>query len=225
MKNTRSSYPLILLFCIAVLTNERSVYAETIVSNLEGPNLGFWGVNDTFWSAVQFTTDSEDYRVKNVVLFADFNRNRLIRGSEDDILVRILNDNAGLPGSQIGSNLSVPSISSLDLQYHTFASDGSISLQADSNYWLMLGVNLDPETDPNSNPRYRTTTNVGAGPGTMQLGIYTSEDQGGIWSILQPDVAMNRTLIFEVNAVPEPISLALAGLALGWMLSLRTSWH
>ena len=188
--------------------------ADQIASHINGSDNGVWGIVEYFWSAVPFTTDGNPWTVDNVVAPVQQQSHR----SLDGIFMQVYTDNAGLPGSPLGSRMETPTISDV-VSNQTFTRVGAAaSLSPGTTYWMVLGVDV-PSSD--ANPIYRRTNQTpGDGPGVMGLGLRTSLNDGGSWAYQNPNDA-NFSVRMQINGVPEPASLGLIALALPALLRRR----
>ena len=200
---------LIVLFAAALPAR-----ADQIASNINGPDNGTWGIIEFFWSAVPFTTDGNPWTVDNVVAPVVQQSHR----SLDGIFMQVYTDNAGFPGSPLGSRMVTPTISDV-VSNQTFTRVGAAaSLSPDTTYWMVLGVDVPSS---NANPIYRRTNQTpGDGPGVMGLSIRSSGNDGGTWAYQNP-IDQFFSIRMQINGVPEPTSLALVALTLPALLRRR----
>jgi hypothetical protein len=194
----RAFAALVVLFTLCGLAR-----ADQLASNINGTDIGVWGINESFWSGVPFTTDNQAWFVDSTVAPVSQGDDRSTSG----IFMQVYSNNAGQPGLPLGTKLVTPTITST-IENQTFTRIGAAALLApNTTYWMVLGVD-DPFSD--ANPVYRRTTlTPGSGPGSMGLSLWSSQNDGASWSFQSPNNQF-QNLLMQINGtvVPEPSTLA-----------------
>ena len=186
-----------------------SVRAEVLIGNLPTANdagsnsIGKNLFGNTFERAVKFTMPSTAYTVDNVVL-------RLSEALSDGpplITIRA-GDNGDDPGSLLAT-LNNPLLSD-SMDDYTFTPIGTITLAADSSYWVQVSHATNV-----ADFQWWTSSGNNEPTGAATWEVYRQRANGGVWG------NNNTPSTFEINAtpIPEPTSLMLLNLC-GWMLLL-----
>jgi hypothetical protein len=183
------------LACVLVVVTGLAapLRAAQLASNINGTDLGFWGINLNFWSGVPFITDNRAWTVDNVVA-------PVSGGTPGGIFFQVYTNVAGKPGTPLGSKLVTPTISG-SITNQTFTRTGAAALlDPSTQYWMVVGVDSG-----SSNPLFRQTNQTpGDGPGIMALTLWSSPDHGGTWSF-QSAPNQTESLRMQINGtVPEP---------------------
>src|SRR3954447_3436987 len=97
------------LFILAVLVLQLPARAAQLASNITGASAGSWGINDTFWSGVPFTTNGQTWTVDNVVAPVSQSVGR----SMDGIFMQVYSNVAGQPGAPLGTKMLTPTITAV----------------------------------------------------------------------------------------------------------------
>ena len=200
------------VFAVSAVT---AAAQSVIYSNISNSAVNFSsGMSPTTWGANQFKTDFTNLVITSVTLTMN-----ATSGTANGVVLRIFSDSSNTPGASVGGyTFDSPAIGG----NHnapvnvTFTPTSSISLNANTNYWIVV-------SDPNSNSEWRyTSSNTGS---STAIGGYVVRDasttnSGGSWSIFT-----NSPYLTEISAsaVPEPSTYAAwAGvIALGTTVVLR----
>jgi len=204
----------LLLFMMSV-----SSHAGLVLSNIDEPDycaedaVFCWGVSGTSWHAQQFTTDNNSYIVNSIdALVNPINTSALI--------FAIYGDTTGTPGSLIGSQLTFGNTEDLvgDFDRQHYLSDGSVALQALTDYWFVIGCE-----GFRCNPQFQRapTTDLQITSLFNLSGLRSnSSDSGSTWP---SSSTFTRAIKFEIDAtaVPEPSTLVIFALGLMGLAARR----
>ena len=200
---------------VLLLATSSVSYAGIVVSNLSDPS-GFHQPADgtTYAAAESFTTASGNYILDSVTVAA-------FSSSFGSSELRLYSDSGGLPGTLIDSLGSQTIFQGNQLA--TYDSPVSITLQANTTYWLTLGEMGKGNFAWNGTLSTAQTSpiswTIGGEALQMQLG------NPGVVPTWEPIIAVTPvSLQFAISAssVPEPSSFLLGLIALGAMPML---WH
>jgi hypothetical protein len=200
---------------VLLLTTSSVSYAGIVVSNLSDPSDIHVPADGTSYAAAEsFTTASGNF-IFDSVSVAAFSTDL---GSSE---LRLYSDTGGVPGTLIESLGSQTIVQGN--QFATYDSPGSITLQANTTYWLTLGETGKGSFFWNGTLSRDQTSpinwTIGAEGLLMQLGNL------GVVSPWEPIIAVGPvSLQFAISAssVPEPSTFLLGLIALG---ALPVLWH
>jgi hypothetical protein len=157
------------------------------------------GVTSTDWYASSFMTDGYSYTLQSVSLLMS------MTSSSGVAQAAIFTDVSDQPGSQVGALISPGSYSN-NLTATSFTASG-INLAANTLYWVVLSA-----SSGNFNWAW-TDSNMGSGVGFTHTWA-GSDDAGSSWLSFNDSPQIMRV---EANAISEPATLWLFGIALAGM--------
>jgi hypothetical protein len=150
------------------------------------------------WKAVSFTTPNEAYDINSVVLrLANYTA-----ATTPNPSIGFFTDGASQPGTLVGSLLTdAPLSGSTANADFTFTPSGTLTLNANTTYWLVIGAAAG------SFQNRETTSPFASDVGTTSGVFLRSIDGGGTW------LSSTVRNAFQVNAtpVPEPVHYTLGG--------------
>lgn len=186
------------LACLSLVPTASGV---VLVSNLSKTRTAAYGATFEQSVAAGFTTDSTPYELDSATLriFASL-------GAVGDVAVSIYSDDGGLPDAVVPNGLlsgpTQPGAGDI-----TYNSTGTISLAANSTYWLVLSI-VNGDENRIVGWDWTSDNSPNSGPGTI-----LSDGAlffGGSWS----DSGTEQLFAVSATAVPEPATVAGIG-ALG----------
>jgi hypothetical protein len=212
---TRSSFRIALPFVLIVgwaLSAADAARAQvTLFNNLGNQPQGFANVDANSWIATRFNTDNNNYTLTSATL-------KLYTESfgSGTFFVKLFADNAGQPGTALGTLTSGPNPLSVGFQATDVTFNGlNQPLLANTNYWIVFGDNPGASLDL----RWSVANPGGSGVGYQALRCSTL-NQGGGWGSFDTDHAMQMQLTGTVF-VPEPGSMVLGLVGMGGMWLTR----
>jgi len=204
-----------LFFCglISLMTVQISSQAAvTLVSNIANP----MSEEDCFYAGSSlyqsFQTGSADATIRGIQLNFGY------VGNASGVGVSIYSDVSGKAGAQLAS--FTPNGPPGMMAYQTFDFSGSLNVNANTNYWVVLsatgGTDMDGNT-PWGSMNYVAITGDGSQTGLPGWTLANSHYFG---SPASPVEYSGNPIQMTISGVPEPSSLSLIGLGLG-ALALR----
>jgi hypothetical protein len=188
-----------LLAGIAILTAAAAQTQATVIVGNSTPSagsdgIGHFGSSTNQAAAAGFTMPGQDYTLTDVLL-----RLNSYDGPSEAV-VGIYLDNAGLPGSLFATLTDPASVSLLPTDY-TFLPSGTVTLAANTKYWLVVSA------DPGSETAVFAWNRAFVSPtGVATFNAYDSSQNGGVtWN--SPFVAEGFNLRFTINGEPVVASV------------------
>jgi hypothetical protein len=188
---------------------------STLLSTLDTPFGTFWGLNTADWTTVaqEFTTGSQSENVGSVSV------NIVVTSDGNNFTVSFYNNISDAPGSLLSNGLlSGPGTPTADSINYYNAS--GLTLAANTTYWLVFdnssAIDLGLGCASGGDAGLATSSSAGWSLGDLAYG------SSGTYTLLNNQ----WTPLFSVSdsnvSVPEPATLALAGLSgLGLLLFRR----
>lgn len=156
----------------------------------------------TIWLASPFTTGPQESTISSMIT-----RLQSFGGSNE--FVSIYTDSSGEPGTSFGTFLDNPTDLGTNDQFR-FTPNGTITLSANTTYWMVFGVSGSQNTE--FNVFWTDSADETGAPG-WSIGDRYSTFNGSTWSF--PSLSGNSAVQFGI--VPEPADYALA---IGGMLCI-----
>jgi hypothetical protein len=193
----------IVVFAALAMVSSVSVQAAVVISNMGANGLTDSSSNlssdntNTVWHATGFTTGSVAQNLDWVSLVVS--NNEALTGSPTKT-VDLFSDNAGSPGSSLGSSVST----SVGFKgVYTFNFGPGTNLAANTSYWILPDVGLK---------WYRATADADPTAQNSSGFIYAGADKRSVDSGLTwEDRTQNYTVSIATVPVPEPQTVALLG--------------
>ena len=204
------------------ITLLRSIFVASLImviggSGIKAANLDVSNLNETIQAAESLPANNTlkqiatSFSTGSFVGTADIWKVQLYLNSFSsynlaNLSVRIFTDNAGVPGSPVGSSLTATGIASAGAAYD-FTNIGSpVSLAPSTNYWVVIkntaSSNGTPVNWATANP-LTPTTGLNATIGTTQAINYV----GTGWTTFA-----NTANLVHITSVPEPSTYALGAI-------------
>jgi hypothetical protein len=181
-----------------------------LVSTLNGPIRAATPIGDpSFWAAQSFQTDNASYTLSNIQALVGGGQNLpvvIAQLRRADAMGQIDQSPSGLLDTLIPPDVSGSQ------SVRTFTPTGTVALDPNTVYWFILG-----EVGPGSYLWTYENTAAPIGPGSIPNPDFAdSQDSGTTWNY---NPGFNDPYEFQVNVnsssvVPEPSSVALAGIGL-----------
>ena len=204
--NTKSS--LLRASALVLLLSGTWLHAAVIFDSLGSTVNGSVGAGSGVWWGQSFVVDANNHTLTSVVL----DISGMYGGAGGNFFVSIYNATgvSSTPGSSLATLIGSADPSSAG--NYTYTPAGTLNLAANTTYYVVAGVSSGSVTyiwnGSSSSPATGST-----------IGSSDSFDQGATWFV--PDTSL--TLAMQVNAVPEPVNMALGifGVLLGGGQSFR----
>ena len=200
---------------LALILTASASQAAIIIGNLSTNATAASNISPTVQKAAVFTMGSQAYTVDSVILtLSSYNT------ATDVARVGFFLEGANslTPGAQVGSFLTAPSSSSNNMADFTFSPSGSLTLAANTRYWLLVDANVGSSNFIWSLPDPVVTPSGTAATFDFSRG---SSNNGSSYSnsSVHNSFQINGT---QVTAVPEPGTfLPAALLVMGALLRRR----
>jgi|GEM_PF-3474977 len=183
------------------------LHASVILGNLGQPaDSANASVQSSFWVAQRFITDGNTYTVGSVTLRG------AKHSSHSNNMLHIFSDDGGGNVDSLLYSFDASSMTDTISEQTFSLTSGSGALSASTSYWLAF------EADNINTGLWSQTSGLGPsdGAGSIPVDRAFSGDGGSSWSNFS---SPSSTLMFELEAVPEPSVLGLitvfaAGMAL-----------
>jgi hypothetical protein len=189
-----------------------------LVSNLAQPERAFSELTSQFWAAQSFVTDGDRHALLSIDAMLGASARR---GDDTELVAELHASGPGVIGSLLTS-FSFGDTPSGAPAAISLLPDSSVTLTADTTYWLVVG-----ERHGSLDTEYLgwSYADGNAATGSGSLGAFGYSTDGGMsWSASSFDTPNPFRLAVSVGpapAVPEPSSIVLTGLGLVALLAMR----
>lgn len=166
--------------------------------------------NPQYWAAQAFTTDNQKYELASIAAFVGNGLN------SPTVVAQLRHEAVGgeidLTAGGLLTTFAAPDLTGAPVP-RTFARNSDVLLLANTTYWFVLGVNSGTY-----DWTYANTTNF-TGPGSVRAVNSVADSSDAGLTYVYHDLS-TFPYKFQVNvnlsAVPEPGSLALMGIGIGF---------
>jgi hypothetical protein len=202
-----------LLQTVLLVMCASSVNATIIVSNMDKDDSYVHQVDNGFWRAMGFTTDTESYSVSDLTIrgYTDGSTS----GTAAPIMSLWSSSSNPQPGTML-TTFSATSGFSSTLADIDFTADSTVVLEASTNYWLVYQGSTD-----GSSKWMHPGTGSDTGTGSiLNVNVRFSQNQGVSWTNGGGADMGKFELIGTAVAVPVPATIWLLGFGLVGMISV-----
>jgi len=201
LHRSHSGFPLVVFVLVAGSANASLIYNNLGTGDRGGLFIGNLTNTEVTWANEFLTPSNSRYSLDNVMATISG------AGASDSISAFLYSNNSGVPGSSLGPiNTLTPGSAKSTV---TFTPSGNISLQANTQYWIVL---IDNAGNNTFGTWYSSATETGTGVTNENHAEWT----GAAW-ISRPNNSFTAEIPeMEINAtaVPEPGTFVLIGCAL-----------
>ncbi len=160
-----------------------------------------------YWAASSFGTGTQSWLLYSVTLFMSASSQTAAQVDIYKAVTATVTPPSTQPGS-LYATLTSPAKSGTTLEEYTFTPSGSVSLDANSTYWVVLHALGIQEVEWAYTPVGCTSCGSSDITGGFQNNWRYSDNGGASWNFANNDTG---AFMMRVDAIPEPSTLMLFG--------------